>query len=133
MQAFGNQCCSAAWFAANKDRAVVVGSNEGVLRGVTTCFVKDAADEKIVSLALGPPDGFDEAAGTSGAEPVEGLGDGAVLVDGVLHVLYEQEHMAVKLYAAAGVDDASAPAILQALAAGAIERYIPPPPDVTTP
>ncbi len=111
--------------------AVAVRSEEGFFQRVLTCFVLDAADEKLMSLALGPPEGFDEAAGAADAQPLDDVAglDGAVVSDGVLHVLHENEHVAVKLYPGAGVGDAASIEALQTLAAGALSRYIPPPPD----
>jgi hypothetical protein len=44
-------------------------------------------------------------------------------------VLHENRHVAVKLYPGAGVGDAASIEALQTLAAGALSRYIPPPPD----
>ena len=109
-----------------------VADEEAAFGKVTTCFVQDDAGEKLVSFAAGPASGFADAASTSGARPVDGLGDDAVWADGKLHVLMGDEDLAFKLFPAAGVADDTAESVVEAIAAGTVSRYTPPP-DETTP
>jgi hypothetical protein len=109
--------------------ASAVSSHEGASGGTTTCFVEDDAGENILAMGASPSARFTEAAAAADARPVDGLGDGAVWSDGRLHVAIGDEALSFRLYPAAGVDDASAEAVVEQIAADTLPRYQPPPDD----
>ena len=110
-----------------------VTSQEGVLRGVTTCVLTDGNDEKVAAVSVGPIERYATAQAAPDAVVVDSVGDGAVWTENVLYVLIGDESMTFKLYPAAGVADADAEAVVTTLAVDVLTRYQPPLPDDTTP
>jgi hypothetical protein len=98
-----------------------------VFGGSVTCFVVDAESKNVVSVAAGPASDFEAAAAAAGAVPVVGLGDDAVWSGGALHVRVGAEDIVVTLFPASGVDDSRAQEVAEAIAAGVVARYQPPP------
>lgn len=109
--------------------ATAVSSHEGEFGGATTCFVEDAAGEKVMTLVAGPAARYEVAIAAVGARSVDGLGDGAVWTEGVLHVLMGDEDLAFELRPAAGVPADAAESVLEQIAGGTVSRYQPPPTD----
>lgn len=111
----------------------VVASQEGVLRGVTTCLLYDPAGEKVAGVSVGSRERFAEAQAAPDAVSVDGFGEGAVWTDNTLYVLMPEESMTFKLYPAAGVAEADIETVVTAMATDVLSRYDPPHPDETTP
>lgn len=114
---------------ADATGAQAVLAEEGTFRDVTTCYVRDAAGEKILTVAAGPASGFIEAESAPDALVVGGLGDGAVWTEGELRVLIGTEELTFQLFSSAGVPHADAQSVIEAIATSTLGRYVPPPPD----
>lgn len=110
-----------------------VSSQEGVLRGVTTCLLYEPSGEKVAGVSVGPIERFAEAQAAPDAVPVDGFGEGAVWTENTLYVLMPLESMTFKLYPAAEVSEADTEEVVKAIATDVLSRYQPPPPDDTTP
>lgn len=113
--------------------AAAVLAEEGRFRNVTTCYVRDATGEKIVTVAAGPASGFTEAQSAPDALVVRGLGNGAVWTEGELHVLIGTEELTFRLFPSGGVPDADAQSVIEAITASTLGRYVAPPPDDSAP
>jgi hypothetical protein len=110
-----------------------VGGAEIEFRGVTTCWFRDAAEEKLVGIGITAADArvppaaaFAELEAAPGATHVDGFGIDALWADSSLHVLHADALLSFEILPAVGVPDDQLQAVTEELATVALPRYAPP-------